>query len=141
LFEPINVLMACSDPGQFFGYDVTPVKDLTAKVGALYKSIQPPGHPMTDFDERDLVRYALMAGFAEVSLELQVSVKARKEPFPWERFLRTSGNPLVPAFGEALDRALSPHEAAELTGYLRPLVESGTGLERMALAYLAAVRE
>jgi arsenite methyltransferase len=66
---------------------------------------------MTDFDERDLVRYALKAGFAEVSLELQVSVKARKEPFPWERFLRTSGNPLVPAFGEALDRALSPHEA------------------------------
>lgn len=141
LFEPINVLMACADPDLFFGYDVTPVKALAAKLKTLYESIQPPGDPMTDFDERDLVRYALDAGFAEISLELHVSVKTRKEPVPWERFLRTSGNPLVPIFAEVMDRALSTHEATELTGHLRPLVESGAGRERMALAYLTAVKE
>ena len=142
LFEPINVLMSAADPDRFFGYDVTPVRALAAKVQALYESIQPPGvDPMIDFDDRDLVRHARSAGFGEIDLELRVSVKARKQPIPWERFLRTSGNPLVPTFGDALGQALSQQEAAELTGYLRPLVESGAGLERRAVAYLTAVKE
>jgi SAM-dependent methyltransferase len=142
LFEPINVLMSAADPDRFFGYDVTPVRALAAKVEALYESIQPPGvDPMIDFDDRDLVRHAWSAGLGEIDLELRVSVKARKQPIPWERFLRTSGNPLVPTFGDALGQALSQQEAAELTGYLRPLVESGAGLERRAVAYLSAVKE
>ena len=142
LFEPINVLMSAADPGRFSGYDVTPVKALAAKVQALYESIQPPGvDPMIDFDDRDLVHHARSAGFPEIDLELRVSVKARKQPIPWERFLRTSGNPLVPTFGDALDQVLSQQEAAEFTGYLRPLVESGAGLERRAVAYLTAVKE
>ncbi len=142
LYEPINVLMALADPDRFFGYDVTPVRGLAAKVEALYEAIQPPGvDPMCDFDERDLIRHAGGAGFGDINLELQVTVKAHKRPVPWERFLRISGNPLIPTFGEALDRALSPQEAADLTSYLRPLVESGSGLERRAQAYLTAVKE
>jgi arsenite methyltransferase len=140
LSEPINVLMDSADPDLFFGYDVTPVKDLAAKVEALYEAIQPTGDPMTDFDERDLVRHAIDAGFPQINLELQLTVKTRIEPVPWDRFLHISGNPLVPAFGEAMDRALSPQEGAELTGHLRPLVESGTGRERIALAYLTAAK-
>jgi arsenite methyltransferase len=141
LFEPVNALMT-DGPGRFLGYDVTPVRDLAAKVEAVYESIQPPGDdPMMDFDERDLVCHAADAGFTEVDLELHVSVKSRKEPVLWERFVHTSGNPLVPSFGEAVDRALSPEEATEFTGYLRPFVESGAGLDRMALAYVSAVKE
>jgi arsenite methyltransferase len=142
LFEPINVLMSPADPDLFSGYDVTSVRTLAAKVRAIYESIQPPGvDPMIDFDERDLVRHAQDAGFPEIDLELRVSVKARKEPVPWERCIRSSGNPLTPAFGEVLDQALSPEEAAEFTRHLRPLVETGAGLERRALAYLTAVKE
>ena len=55
--------------------------------------------------------------------------------------MRTSGNPLVRTFGDALDRSLSQQEAAEFTSYLRPLVETGAGLERRAVAYLTAVKE
>jgi hypothetical protein len=55
-------------------------------------------------------------------------------------FLRMSGNPLIPPFGEVLDRVLTAAEATEFSDYLRPLVESGTGQERTAYAYLAAVR-
>ena len=141
LFEPVNVLMSDPGPGLFHGYDVTPVKALAARVQALYVSIQPPGaDPMVDFDDRDLVRHAQDAGFSEISLELRVSVKNRKDPAPWERFLRMSGNPLQPTFQEALQQALSTQEAGELARHLRPLVESGTGLERTALAYLTAVK-
>ena len=142
LFEPINVLMSAADPDRFSGYDVTPVRALAAKVQALYESIQPSGvDPMIDFDDRDLVRHTRNAGFPDIDLELRVSVKARKQPIPWEQFLRTSGNPLVPTFGDALDRSLSQQEAAEFTSYLRPLVETGAGLECRAVAYLTAVKE
>jgi hypothetical protein len=86
------------------------------------------------------VRHAEAAGFPEVGLELQVSVKAAKEPCGWEVFLRMSGNPLIPPFGEVLDRVLTATEAAEFSSYLRPLVEAGTGQERTAFAYLTAAR-
>jgi arsenite methyltransferase len=142
LFEPINVLMSLAAPDLFSGYDVSPVRAQAAKVRALYESIQPPGEdPMLDFDERDLLRHAQDAGFAEIDLELRLSVKTRKEPMPWELFLRVSGNPLIPTLGDALDSVLSPQEAAEFTAHLKPLVESGTGLLRRALAYLTAVKE
>ncbi len=51
-----------------------------------------------------------------------------------------SGNPLVPPLGEVLDRVLSPQEVAEFTAHLKPLVESGTGRDRQALAYLTAAK-
>jgi len=95
---------------------------------------------MLDFDERDLVRHAERAGFADIGLELHVTVKNGKRPVPWDLALRMAGNPLVPPLGEVLDRVLSPQEIAEFTAHVKPLVESGTGRERQALAYLAAAR-
>jgi arsenite methyltransferase len=142
LFEPINVLMSDDDPGCFFGYDTRPVRALQAKVDALYESIQPRGKdPMGDFDERDLLRHAEEAGFSVVDLELRVTVENTKRPVPWERFLRMSGNPLIPPLGEALDRTLTAEEIITYTEHLRPLVESGAGQERRAAAYLAAAKE
>ncbi len=139
VFEPITVLMR--DPDRLLGYDITPVKPLAAKLKAFYDSIRPPGaNPMTDFDERDLVRQAEDAGFVHIDLELRVTVKNGKRPVPWSRALRMAGNPLVPPLGEVLDRALSPEEIAEFTAHLKPLVESGAGRERQAHAYLAAAK-
>ncbi len=139
LFEPINVLMSQPDPNQFFGYDVTPVRDLAEKVRAVYTAIQPLGDdPMLDFDDRDLVRLAWEAGFPDVRLDLEVTVRARKTPAPWDHFMRSSGNPLIPAFGQAMEEALTPGEASALVDHLKPLVETGTGVDRMALAYLTA---
>jgi hypothetical protein len=55
-------------------------------------------------------------------------------------FVRTSGNPLIPTLQEALDQVLSPREAEVFTGHLRPLVESGSGEKRRAVAYLTATK-
>ncbi|MHB1433312.1 MAG: class I SAM-dependent methyltransferase [Streptosporangiaceae bacterium] len=141
LFEPINVLMSVEDPCEFAGYDVTPVTSLAARVARLYRSIQPrDDDPMVDFDERDMVRHAIAAGFEDVELELRVRVRARKEPVPWDRFLLMSGNPLIPPIGDAVEQVLTPAEATEFYRHLRPLVESGTGTDRQALAYLTAVK-
>jgi arsenite methyltransferase len=139
--EPINRLMGWDDRARFYGYDVRPVQALAEKVDAVYESVQPHGSdPMGDFDDRDLVRHAEEAGFPEIELELRVTVASRRPPVPWQQFLRTSGNPLIPAFGEAMDRALSPAERAEFTAHLQPLVEAGTGQERMVFAYLSATK-
>jgi arsenite methyltransferase len=124
VYEPINVLM--HDPNRLLGYDITPIKPLVDKVQALYHSIQPSGEdPMLDFDDRDLLRHAEQAGFVEIDLELRVTVKSETQPVRWEQTLRMSGNPLVPALGEALDRTLSPEEINQFTAHLKPLVESG----------------
>ncbi|MBV9793518.1 MAG: methyltransferase domain-containing protein [Actinobacteria bacterium] len=140
LFEPVSVLMR--DPDRLLGYDITPVKPLTAKLREFFHSVQPPGaNPMTDFDERELIRHAERAGFTDIHLELRVTVKNGKRPVPWNHALRMSANPLVPPLGEVLDRVLSPQEIAEFTAHLKPLVESGAGRDRQAHAYLVAAKD
>jgi arsenite methyltransferase len=139
VFEPINRLMC--DPDRLFGYDTRPVAELAQRVRAAYESIQPPdSDPMTDFDERDLVRHAENAGFPEISLDLRLSLKPTKQPCAWETFLNTSGNPLAPPLGEVMDQVLSAEESAAFTAVLKPLVESGHGQDRSALAYLTATK-
>jgi arsenite methyltransferase len=138
LFEPINRLMR-GDADYHMGYDLRPVAAVAAQLEAYYDSVQPPDtDPMVDFDERDLVRHAEDAGFPDIRLDLRVHVKAGRQPCPWELFLRMSPNPLVPPFGEVLDRVLSPEQVAEFTAHLRPLVEAGVGQEREVLAFLTA---
>lgn len=139
LFEPVNRLHAA--PGRFDGYDIWPIAAVAAKVQAFYDGLQPPeSDPMLDFDDRDLVRHAENAGFPEIHLDLRVEVKAAMEPCSWERFLRASGNPLIPPTGEVIDQVLDPEETALFTSHLRPLVESGTGQHRRAIAYLMATK-
>ena len=140
VFEPINRLMR-DPPGWFSGYDVRPAAALADKVRAVYDAIQPPdSDPMTDFDERDLVRHAETAGFPEIGLELRLSLKPVKKACAWETFLRASGNPLIPPLGEVLEHALSADESAAFTAVLRSLVESGRGRDRTVFAHLAAVK-
>lgn len=139
IFEPINTLMHVCSSHEFFGYDVSPIAEIAAKVSAQFAAIQPAAtDPMLDFDDRDLVRLAEQAGFGEVNLDLRVSVKTRQPGVPWERFLRMSGNPKLPPLAEVLESALIPAEQAAFTVHLRPLVEAGQGEERTAAAYLTA---
>lgn len=138
LFEPINTLMRAGEQETFMGYDIRPIAPVMAKVMAAYRTYQPDLDPMTDFDDRDLVRLAEEAGFAVVELELRVTVKKSRPPASFERLLRMSGNPLVPPLADVLDQALTEPERAEVTAHLRPLVETGVGQDRMAVAYLKA---
>lgn len=141
LFEPINRFGADeTDPARFMGRDLASVADLAAKVKAVYDAIQPPDtDPMLDFDERDLLRLAEVAGFAEIHLRLDADIEA-PEPTPWNAFLHQSGNPRIPTFAEAMDQALTAQETARLTARLRPQVEAGHGRQPSAVAYLTARR-
>ena len=140
IFEPINRFAFPEPPNRFGGYDVTPVAHLAQKVEAVFLRLQPPdSDPMTDFDERDLFAQAEQAGFGEIHLELQAWAKPQKEG-SWAGFLNTAGNPKIPTIAEAMQEALTPAESERFTAHLRPLVESGQGVHRMAVAYLWGVK-
>jgi len=141
LLEPINRFIIADHGRAFCGYDTSPIADLAAKIDAFYSSIQDPANDaMFDFDERDLLRLVTMAGFDEVHLELRADIEPRMDPQPWERFLASSSNPLVPTIGAAISQTLSDEEAAALERHLRPLVERGIGEHRMASALVRAVK-
>jgi ubiquinone/menaquinone biosynthesis C-methylase UbiE len=140
LFEPINRFGdAFRSRESFWGFPKDGLGDVQAKVEAVYEAIQPETDPMVDFDERDLLRLAEEAGFFPLELDLHVEVKAT-EPVPWDAFANIAGNPKIPTLAEAMDEALTPAERERLTGHLRPLVEGGKGVWKMATAYLWAVK-
>jgi arsenite methyltransferase len=140
IFEPINRFTFPEPPDRFLGYDVTPIMKIAAKVERLYQSIQPPDtDPMTDFDERDLVRFAEQAGFKEIHLELQIEIKS-PEHGDWQRLIQVAGNPKIPTLEEAIHQVLEPEEREIFVNHLRPLVEAKQGVHRSAIAYLWAVK-
>ena len=129
------------DRDRFLGYDVTPVKALAAKVQALYESIQPPGaDPMLDFDERDLVRHARDAGFREVSLELRVSVKNRKDPCPGNGSCACQATRCSRPSRKPCSRSSAPRRPTSSPAISGRSWNPGLGWNARALAYLTAVK-
>jgi SAM-dependent methyltransferase len=142
LFEPINRFATSEHSGcRFAGYDLSELPEIAAKLHALDDAIQPPGiDPMLDFDERDLLRLAEEAGFFPIKLALDAVVESAP-PRGWDGFVDTAGNPNIPTLREAMEQVLTPGERERLVSHLRPLVESGRGRWRMALAHLSGARQ
>jgi arsenite methyltransferase len=139
LFEPIN-RFAKRDADTWAGYDLSAVREIAAKLRAVYEAVQPRDTgPMVDFDERDLLALAEQAGFFPIHLRLDAEI-SRCQPRRWDAFVRAAPNPLVPTLAEAMDRALDAEERAQLTAHFRPLVEYGRGSWRMATALLHAIK-
>lgn len=141
IFEPINRFGHPQPPNIFWGYDVTPVVDLAAKVRALYECYQnPKTDPMLDFDERDLLNMAEQAGFGNLRLELNAGITPHV-PQDWDLFLHRAANPLIPTMAEAIQEALTLDETVQFAAHLRPLVETGQGTARGAIIYLWALKD
>jgi ubiquinone/menaquinone biosynthesis C-methylase UbiE len=139
LYEPIN-RFSRRNADTWAGYDLGSIPDLARKIREVYEAIQPSdSDPMLTFDERDLIDLAEQAGFFPIQLDLE----ARLTPLEargWEGFVNSAGNPLIPTVAEAMQQALTPDEQERFTAHLRPLVEAGHGVWRMATAYLYAVK-
>jgi arsenite methyltransferase len=139
LFEPIN-RFARRGTDTWAGYDLASLPDISRKIRAVYSAIQPlDSDPMLNFDERDLIDLAESVGFFPISLDLEASLTAL-EPRAWEGFLNSAGNPRIPTVAEAMRQALTPEEQDRFVTHLRPRVEEGRGVWRMATAYLYAVK-
>jgi arsenite methyltransferase len=139
VYEPVNRFGSWERRRGFWGYPSNGLQELAERVESVFTAIQPASDPMLDFDERDLIAFAEGAGFFPVDLELHVEVRAT-EPTPWPAFANSAGNPKIPTIAEAMDQALSPEERERFAEHLRPLVEEGRGVWRMAHAYLTAIK-
>ena len=145
IFEGVASFREPEPCGVFLGCDVGAVEDLAERVKAFYHRVQPRDtDPMHEFDERDLLRHAEDARFADIRLDFE-AVVARGNPEgwgekAWDTLATAPPNPLVPSLEEVAERVLSPEEARRLLGHLRPLVEAGLRTRRHALAYLRATR-
>jgi SAM-dependent methyltransferase len=143
LFEPINRFAAQRRPGDLFGLRNTPVDDLLTKVRDVYRGPEEQAQrPMIDFDERDLLNWAIAAGFEAVELDYRAQVDVPAEPIDdWEALKHVAPNPLVPTYGEAIAAALGDDERQRLDEYMTAQVDTGALTRRtMAIAFLSALR-
>jgi arsenite methyltransferase len=138
VFEPIN-RFGLEQRRETWGFELDGLHELMAKVNEVFEAIQPESDPMFDFDERDLLRQVEAAGFFPIRLTLEAEIRPH-ELRNWETLVSSSGNPKIPTLDEAMDEALTPEERAALVAQLRPQVEEGRGVWRMASAYLWAAK-
>jgi len=141
IFEPINNYFP-HDMDDFWGFDAHRVRDLVEKIWVSegWDAANHPKDPMMNFNERDLLRHAEAAGFAEVHVDLVIDVEPGTWVEDWSRLLGTSPNPNARTTAEAIAAALTREEAERFEAHLRPLVDAGRGLMRSAFAYLWALK-
>ncbi|WP_433288311.1 class I SAM-dependent methyltransferase [Micromonospora sp. CA-244673] len=143
LFEPINGFVEQLRPDDLFGMGDSPVNDLIAKVRDVYRgTTEETTRPMMDFDERDLVGWAVTAGFEAVELDYRAQVDVPADPI-WdsETLKCVAPNPRLPTYGEAIVAALTDDERERLDTYMNALAAAGTPTRRtMATAFLRARR-
>ncbi|WP_158542708.1 class I SAM-dependent methyltransferase [Phytoactinopolyspora halophila] len=141
LFEPINRRHLELNRDTLFGYDVTPVMELAAKVRAVFEAVADPDGPMLGFDETDLLHVAEVSGLTDITVSLELTSTERPyfRDLSWETFLQMSPNPHAPTFGDAIKKALNDNESAVFESHLRPKVETSMGARvRNAHAYVTA---
>jgi arsenite methyltransferase len=140
IFEPINVFGHEERRERYWGLDVTPVRHLAEKAMSQWK--QPHEHPLLNFDERDLLRFAEEAGFGEIRMDYQAEIT--HEPHfatSFEMLMRFSGNPLDPTLEEVLRSTLDDDERAQFEAYLREeLARTTLTPARFATVYLRAFK-
>lgn len=96
--------------------------------------------PMTNFSERDLVRFAQDSGFANVHMELHIDVR----PFQvisWEVFVSSAPHPLAPSLEFILSNYFTNAERKKFERVLRPLIQDGSLFVDDRVAYLTATRK
>lgn len=143
VFEPINRFAMQHRPDELFGLGDSPVNDLVAKVRDVYRgATEGAKRPMIDFDERDLIGWAVTAGFEAVELDYRAQVDVPAEPIAdWETLKRVAPNPMVPTYGEAIAAALTDDERERLDAHMTALAAAGRPTRRtMATAFLRALR-
>lgn len=136
IWEPINRLTYPEPANEWFGYDVSSVRELADRVKSSDLSLASAPDAMLGFDERDLFTYAEEVGFVELHLELRRSAAHRSVPRSWDSFYASAPNPLAPTAGELIESALPIEARRRFTAHLRPLVEKGTQVDRHAFAHL-----
>jgi arsenite methyltransferase len=146
MFEPIDDRRMKDDGGfwqqMFWGAsraDQANAGDLLARLLAYFEEHLQVNEAMLNFNERDLLRWCVEAGFAGVHTELDLDAG----PMPamrWETVLNMVANPLIPSMGEIMKKIFSDEERARFERYMCPLVEGGGQTARQQGSYTWAFK-
>ncbi len=149
LAEPIMMDEARATCGLKAAVDAEELKNADPFLGLMHrwKAAQFPDTiaklascPMTNFSERDLVRFAQDIGFADIHMELHIDVR----PFQvssWEVFVASAPHPLAPSLDFILSNHFTNVERKQFERVLRPLIEEGGLSVDDRVAYLTATRK
>jgi arsenite methyltransferase len=139
IFEPINSFCREEKLRRYYGLDITPVQHLAEKVMAHWR--ESAEHPLTNFDERDLLGWVRDAGFDRIRMDYRAEQKVERLTTSAEAFLNSSGNPLDPTPEEEMGEFLEPEERDEFEAFVRETIASQPVIERwLASVYLRAVK-
>jgi arsenite methyltransferase len=138
MFEPINRFCQDEKYLTYYGLSITGVEHLADKI---VKARGQEEHPLTNFDERDLLHWTREAGFDQIRMDYRAELKVERWARSADVFLHSSGNPLDPTPAEEMMKALDPDERAEFEAHIRATISSEPLMqERRAGVYLRAVK-
>lgn len=93
--------------------------------------------PIANYSERDLIRFAQSAGFADLHLELHLDV-APSAVRSWDAFINTAPHPLAPPLSVIMAERFTAGERELFERSLRPAVEDPHGVSMDRILYLTA---
>lgn len=96
-------------------------------------------NPMTNYSERDLVRFAMDSGFTRIHMEFHIDVGPAMAT-SWEVLLKCSPFPWAPSLGELLSEQFNAEERGLFEQAFRPTVNSGQLFTADRVAYLSAIK-
>lgn len=95
---------------------------------------------MTNYSERDLVRYAQDSNFTDIHMELHVDVRSAKK-VSWDVFCGSTPHPLAPSLRSILKEQFTKRERDAFEAILRPVIEAYGIVAHERMAYLQAVKQ
>jgi ubiquinone/menaquinone biosynthesis C-methylase UbiE len=119
--------------------DINVLRLLHRMRAAQYPSTQEQiwRNPLTNYSERDLIRFLRTTGFVNIHLELHIDVSTSPVD-NWEIFLGTSPHPWAPTAGAVLAERFSEAERNLYEHAVRPNIESRRSITTESVAYLTA---
>ena len=96
-------------------------------------------NPLTNFSERDLLRFVHDSGFVEIHMELHIDVTPSVVD-SWDVFIGTSPHPLAPSLESILAEQFTFEERTFFEQSLRPTVEGRQSVDTDCVVYLTAIK-
>jgi arsenite methyltransferase len=104
-------------------------------------------NPITNYSERDLVRFARHAGFVEIHVELHIDHRLSAigdggggGAASWDAFVSISPHPGAPNLRQIMADRFTPEERSRLEQIMRPQVEGRRWISTDVVAYMTAVK-
>lgn len=93
--------------------------------------------PITNYSERDLVRFAQQAGFLELHLELHIDT-GPSVTRSWDAFIHSSPHPLAPPLSRIMAEQFTAEDRELFERSMRPVIEDPKAISTHRMAYLTA---